>query len=70
MTVPALRSARHLLCLAPERRKADAVQRALLGPIDPDCPASILRRTPQARLFLDPDSASELPSESTVPGGE
>ncbi|MBI2939454.1 MAG: glucosamine-6-phosphate deaminase [Chloroflexi bacterium] len=60
LTIPALRSARHVLCLVPERRKAEAVRRALLGPISPACPASILRQTPHACLFLDRESASAL----------
>jgi glucosamine-6-phosphate deaminase len=60
LTIPALRSAATMLCLAPERRKAEAVHRALTGPVDGTCPASILRRTPQARLLLDRDSASLL----------
>lgn len=68
MTIPALRSASRLLCLAPEARKAEAVRRSLLGPIDAACPASILRRTPHARLFLDPDSASQLGSGGAVGG--
>jgi len=58
LTIPALLAARHVLAIVPEARKADAVQRALLGPIDESCPGSILRRTPQAHLFLDVDSAA------------
>ncbi len=61
LTVPALRSARHLLCIAPEARKAEAVRRALLGPISTDCPASILRQTPGTQLLLDGASAAGLP---------
>lgn len=60
LTIPALRSAKQMLCLSPERRKAEAVRTALLGPISESCPASILRETPQARLFLDLESASLL----------
>jgi glucosamine-6-phosphate deaminase len=60
LTISGLRSAATMLCLAPERRKAEAVRRALTGPIDGACPASILRRTPHARLLLDRDSASLL----------
>jgi glucosamine-6-phosphate deaminase len=60
LTIPALRSARQMLCLAPELRKAEAVRAALLGPISASCPASILRETPHARLFLDAESASLL----------
>jgi glucosamine-6-phosphate deaminase len=60
LTIPALRSARRMLCLAPEGRKAEAVRAALEGPITESCPASILRQTPHARLFLDVDSAALL----------
>ncbi len=58
LTIPALLAARHVLAIVPEARKADAVQRALLGPIDESCPGSILRRTPHARLFLDAHAAA------------
>ncbi|MBI4789973.1 MAG: glucosamine-6-phosphate deaminase [Chloroflexi bacterium] len=60
LTIPALLSAKRVLALVPEARKADAVERALLGPITEDCPGSILRRTPHAHLFLDQDSAKGL----------
>lgn len=60
LTVPALLAARNLLCIVPESRKAQAVKETLLGPITPDCPASILRQAAHARLFLDLDSASEI----------
>ena len=58
LTVPALLAARRVLATVPEARKAEAVHAALSGPITPDCPASILRRTPHARLFLDAKSAA------------
>ncbi len=61
LTVPALRAARRLLCIVPEKRKAPAVRNTLLGPITTDCPASILRQTSHCRLLLDLDSASEIP---------
>ncbi len=60
LTVPALCSARKMLCIVPEQRKAAAVQAALWGPISPACPASILRRQSQCTLFLDAASASRL----------
>ncbi len=59
LTIPALLAAKHLLAIVPEARKADAVKRALTGPIDEDCPGSILRRIPNAHLFLDVDSAGK-----------
>jgi glucosamine-6-phosphate deaminase len=60
LTVPALLTPPHILVIAPEARKAAAVRAALEGPITPDCPASILRTAPHARLYLDHDSAALL----------
>jgi glucosamine-6-phosphate deaminase len=58
LTIPALLSARKVLAIVPEARKAVAVQRSLQGPIEENCPASILRQTPHAHLYLDRDSAA------------
>ena len=60
LTIPALLAVEHVVAVVPERRKAAAVMAALTGPLTEDCPASILRKTPHARLFLDEDSASLL----------
>jgi glucosamine-6-phosphate deaminase len=60
LTVPALMSARRLLVVAPEKRKAPAVRAALEGPVTPQCPASLLRQQAHAVLYLDRDSASLL----------
>ncbi len=57
LTIPALLAAKYVLAIVPEARKADAVKRALTGPIDENCPGSILRHVPNAHLFLDVDSA-------------
>jgi glucosamine-6-phosphate deaminase len=58
LTIPMLCSARRMICIAPEARKARAVRDALTGPISTTCPASYLRSQPQAVLLLDPDSAA------------
>jgi glucosamine-6-phosphate deaminase len=58
LTIPALLAARKVLAIVPEARKATAVQRSLFGPIDQDCPGSILRLAAHAHLFLDRESAS------------
>jgi glucosamine-6-phosphate deaminase len=58
LTIPALCSAKKMLCIAPEKRKAMAIKAALQGPISTACPASFLRRQPQATMFLDQDSTS------------
>lgn len=48
------------ICCAPEARKAQAVRNALEGPISTSCPASIVRKHPNAYVYLDPESASLL----------
>lgn len=60
LTIPTLCSVRKMLCVAPERRKAEAVRAALQGPVDASCPASYLRTQPQAMLLLDEESAALL----------
>lgn len=60
LTIPTLCSARQMICVVPEPRKAVAVRDALQGPISPACPASHLRRQPHCTLFLDADSAALL----------
>jgi len=57
LTIPTLCSARRMLCIVPERRKAQAVKETLRGPISPACPASFLRQQSHCALFLDSDSA-------------
>ena len=60
LTIPALCAAGKMLCIVPEKRKAQAVKAALTGPIGTQCPGSYLRRQPQALLLLDNESASLL----------
>ncbi|MGM0365545.1 MAG: 6-phosphogluconolactonase [Actinomycetota bacterium] len=60
VTIPGLLSAKKILCMVPEKRKADAVYSTLNQPISPAFPASILRKTEHAELFLDKDSASRI----------
>jgi glucosamine-6-phosphate deaminase len=64
VTIPALLRARRVLAVVPEARKAEPVRAALTGPVDPACPASILRRQDHATLFLDHESAGliEVPA--------
>jgi glucosamine-6-phosphate deaminase len=62
VTIPALLRAARVLAIVPEARKANAVHRALDEPITTDCPASALRRTPHATLYLDRDSAGNVSS--------
>jgi glucosamine-6-phosphate deaminase len=60
MTVPALMAAGAIFCTVPGALKRHAVRDALMGPIDPMCPASALRRHPRCTIYLDRESASEL----------
>lgn len=58
MTVPALLAGHAIFCTVPGSSKREAVRRALLGPIDPECPASALRRHPRTTIYLDKHSSS------------
>lgn len=58
LTVPALMSADYVYCVVPGKQKAKAIRDTLYGPISTDCPASILRTHPNAKLFVDQESFS------------
>jgi glucosamine-6-phosphate deaminase len=60
MSVRQILAARAIVCVVPDRRKAEAVRGTIEGPIDPMVPASILRRHPDVTIYLDRDSASLL----------
>lgn len=60
LTVPALLSARSIVCTVVGAHKAPAVTRAAIGHIDASSPASFLRTHPDARWFLDIAAASGL----------
>lgn len=60
LTLPAILGARRLIAVVPGPTKAAAVRAALVGPIATACPASGLRRHPDATLFLDRASAAEF----------
>ena len=69
ITCPGLFRAKSWICCVPEDRKAEAVRNALHGPISEACPASLVRRHPNAYVYLDADSAllvtvAELRTES------
>lgn len=61
MTMPALLAGHAVFCTVPGAAKKEAVRSAILGPIDPMCPASALRRHPRCAMYLDRDSAADLP---------
>jgi glucosamine-6-phosphate deaminase len=60
VTCPGLFGAAAWICCVPERRKAEAVRKALEGPISPSCPATLVRRHANARVYLDKESTSLL----------
>lgn len=57
LTVPSIRRAERILCLAMGARKAQIVQRLLQEPIAPSLPVTILRQQPQTTLLLDAEAA-------------
>lgn len=58
LTVPALMSARYLVCTVPAPTKANAVKAMLTGEYGEVCPATALRKHTGAVMFLDKDSAA------------
>jgi glucosamine-6-phosphate deaminase len=54
------------ICCVPEARKAQAVGNALEDPISVSCPASIVRRHPNAYVYLDQESSSLLSLRAAV----
>jgi glucosamine-6-phosphate deaminase len=60
MSARQIMKAREILSIVPDLRKARAIRMCLEGEISPMAPASILRRHPNATLYLDRDSASLL----------
>jgi glucosamine-6-phosphate deaminase len=57
LTIPALFMGRKLICVVPGSRKSRAVYNTLTSEVSEKCPASILRKHPNATLYLDPDAA-------------
>jgi glucosamine-6-phosphate deaminase len=60
MSARQILKAREILAVVPDRRKAPAVKACFEGEISPMAPASILRRHPNATVYLDTNSASLL----------
>ena len=60
MSIRQILKSERIVCTVPERRKAQAAQAAVEGPVTPQAPASILQQHPRTTLFLDHDSASLL----------
>jgi glucosamine-6-phosphate deaminase len=60
MSIRQILRSREILCIVPERRKAEAVKACLTGEIRPELPASALRQHPKVTLYLDRESAALL----------
>ena len=60
MSVSAILSSRKIISAVPYRVKAEAVLKAVTGKIDPNVPATALKRHDDWHLFLDRESASLL----------
>lgn len=60
LTVPRLMRAGSHFCMVPAPTKANAVRASLHGELGNHCPATVLRILPDAKLYLDKDSAALL----------
>jgi glucosamine-6-phosphate deaminase len=60
MSIKQLLSSLEILCIVPDRRKAEAVKATVELEVSPMHPASILQTHERARLYLDRDSAALL----------
>ena len=63
MSARQILKAKEILAVVPDKRKADAIKACFEGEITPMAPASILRRHPNATIYLDTNSASGLGPE-------
>ncbi len=60
VSIQGLLDSREIICIVPDARKAQAVQRCLEGPVTPDAPASVLQTHPDTTVYLDSASAALL----------
>lgn len=60
VTVPRLAASEHIFCIVPAATKHNATVAALTGPVSEACPASILRRTDNVRMYIDEACAGNL----------
>lgn len=60
LTMSYIMSVPNAICCVPGPRKANAVERALNGPVETACPASILRFHENGALYLDDASAAKV----------
>ncbi len=60
MGIGSIMKARNIILIATGAAKAEAVKAMINGPVDPQCPASILQFHPNVTIFLDEPAASLL----------
>jgi glucosamine-6-phosphate deaminase len=64
MSIQQIMKSAAIVCLVPDARKANAVQKTVQGPLTNLVPASILQQHPQCWLFLDEPAAAGLTARS------
>ena len=60
MSIKQIMKSACLIVTVPDERKAEAVKNAIEGKVTPICPASILQRHGNCKIFLDTEAASLL----------
>jgi glucosamine-6-phosphate deaminase len=60
LTIPAIMNCKHISCVVPDERKAEAVYNTINADVSTACPATVLRTHPDVILYLDEGSASKL----------
>ena len=60
MSIQQILKARHVLCIVPDQRKAQAVRDCVESDVSPQHPASILQQHLNVNLYLDRESSSLL----------
>jgi glucosamine-6-phosphate deaminase len=60
LTISAIMGCKHISCVVPDERKAEAVFNTIYAEISTACPATILRTHPNTILYLEKNSASKL----------
>lgn len=65
LTIPALVKAPTVFCMVPAAQKAEAIYHTLVDEISEIYPSTILRKHPDATLFIDQDSARQWMNEAS-----
>jgi len=68
MSIRQILKAANILCIVPDKRKAQAVKDTLESEVSPMHPASVLQQHPSTTIYLDRDSASLLSKPLQTPG--